>query len=36
MFIAKNKEQIILVKDTKEELLEALKLMVYDTIEETQ
>lgn len=36
MFIAKNKEQIILVKDTKEELLEALKFIVYDTIEETQ
>ena len=36
MFIAKNKDLIILVKDTKEELLEALKFMVYDTIEETQ
>ena len=36
MFIAKNKNLIILVKDTKEELLEALKLIVYDTIEETQ
>lgn len=36
MFIAKNKEQIILAKDTKAELLEALKFIVYDTIEETQ
>ena len=36
MFIAKNKDLIILVKDTREELLEALKFMVYDTIEETQ
>ena len=36
MFIAKNKNLIVLVKDTKEELLEALKFMVYDTIEETQ
>ena len=36
MFIAKNKNLIILVKDTKEELLEALKFIVYDTIEETQ
>ena len=36
MFIAKNKNLIVLAKDTREELLEALKLMVYDTIEETQ
>lgn len=36
MFIAKNKEQIILAKDTKDKLLETLKFMVYDTIEETQ
>ena len=34
MFIAKNKNLIILVKDTKEELLEALKFMVYAMIYE--
>lgn len=36
MFIAKNKDLIILAKDTKEELEKALLFMVYDTIEETQ
>lgn len=35
MFIAKNKNHIILARDTKEDLLQALQFMVYDTIEET-
>ena len=35
MFIAKNNNLIILVRDTKEELEQALQFMVYDTIEET-
>ena len=35
MFIAKNKDLIVLVKDTREELEQALQFMVYDTIEET-
>ena len=35
MFIAKNNDLIILVKETKEELEQALQFMVYDTIEET-
>ena len=35
MFIAKNNNLIILVKDTREELEQALQFMVYDTIEET-
>ena len=35
MFIAKNKDHIILARDTKEDLLQALQCMVYDTIEET-
>ena len=35
MFIAKNKNLIVLAKDTREELLEALKFIVYDAIEET-
>jgi len=36
MFIAKNEDLIILAKDTREELEEALKLMVYTSIEETE
>lgn len=36
MFIAKNNDLIILAKDTREELEQALKFMVYDTIEETE
>jgi len=36
MFIAKNNDLIILAKDTRAELEEALKFMVYDTIEETE
>ena len=35
MFIAKNNDLIILAKDTREELENALKFMVYTTIEET-
>ena len=35
MFIAKNNDLIILAKDTREELEQALQFMVYDTIEET-
>ena len=35
MWIAKNNDLIILAKDTREELEQALKFMVYDTIEET-
>ena len=35
MFIAINKDHIILARDTKEDLLQALQCMVYDTIEET-
>lgn len=35
MFIAKNNELIILAKDTREELEQALKFMVYTSIEET-
>lgn len=35
MYIAKNNDLIILAKDTREELEQALKLMVYTSIEET-
>ena len=35
MFIAKNNDLIILAKDTREELEQALNLMVYTSIEET-
>ena len=35
MFIAKNNDLIILAKDTREELEQALLLMVYTSIEET-
>ena len=35
MFIAKNKDLIVLAKDTREELEQALQFLVYDTIEET-
>lgn len=35
MFIAKNNDLIILAKDTREELEQALKFMVYTSIEET-
>lgn len=35
MFIAKHNDLIILAKDTREELEQALQFMVYDTIEET-
>lgn len=35
MFIAKNNELIILAKETREELEQALQLMVYTSIEET-
>ncbi len=35
MFIAKNNDRIVLVKDTKEELDKALLFMVYTSIEET-
>lgn len=35
MFIAKNNDLIILVKDTREELEQALKFMVYTSVEET-
>ena len=36
MFIAKNNDLIIMAKDTEEELLQALKFMVYTDIEETE
>lgn len=36
MFIAKNNDLIILAKDTEQELLQALKFMVYTSIEETE
>jgi len=36
MFIAKNNDLIILAKDTRKELEEALKFMVYTDIEETE
>ena len=35
MFIAKNNDLIILTKDTKEELEQALQFMIYTSIEET-
>ena len=35
MFIAKNNDLIILARDTREELEQALNLMVYTSIEET-
>lgn len=35
MFIAKDKDLIVLAKDTREELEQALQFLVYDTIEET-
>ena len=35
MFIAKNGDHIILARDTREDLLQALQCMVYDTIEAT-
>jgi len=35
MFIAKHNNKIILVRDTRKELENSLKLMIYDTIEET-
>ena len=35
MFIAKNNDLIILAKDAREELEQALQFMVYDSIEET-
>ncbi len=35
MFIAKNNDLIILAKDTREELEQALEFMVYTSIEET-
>ena len=35
MFIAKNNDLIILAKETREELEQALQFMVYDSIEET-
>lgn len=35
MFIAKNEDLIILAKDTREELEQALQFMVYTSIEET-
>jgi len=35
MFIAKNNDLIVLAKDTREELEQALKFMVYTSIEET-
>lgn len=35
MYLAKNDDLIILVKDTREELEQALQLMVYTSIEET-
>lgn len=36
MFIAKNEDLIILVKETREELEQALQFMVYTSIEETE
>ena len=36
MYIAKNNDLIILEKDTREELEQALQLMVYTSIEETE
>lgn len=36
MFIAKNEDLIILAKDTREELEQALQFMVYTSIEETE
>lgn len=36
MFIAKNNDLIVLAKDTREELEQALKFMVYTSIEETE
>ena len=36
MWIAKNNDLIILAKDTEQELLQALKFMVYTAIEETE
>ena len=36
MFIAKNNDLIILAKETREELEQALKFMVYTSIEETE
>lgn len=36
MWIAKNNDLIIMAKDTEQELMQALKFMVYDTIEETE
>lgn len=36
MFIAKNNDLIILAKDTREELEQALQMMVYTSIEETE
>ena len=35
MFIAKNNDLIILVKETREELEQALQFMIYTSIEET-
>lgn len=35
MFIAKNNDLIVLARDTREELEQALQFLVYDTIEET-
>lgn len=35
MFIAKNNDLIVLAKDTREELEQALQMMVYTSIEET-
>lgn len=35
MFIAKNNDLIVLAKDTREELEQSLKFMVYTSIEET-
>lgn len=36
MFIAKNGDLIVLARETEEELLQGLKLMNYDVIEETE
>lgn len=36
MFIAKNNDLIVMAKPTRAELEQALKFMVYDTIEETE
>jgi len=36
MFIAKNNDLIVLTKETREELENALKCMVYTSIEETE